>query len=591
MTSETRGCLIEFNDINYSVQTEDPHAKRSLFKKTKVTKEIIKGVTGRVEAGQTLAIMGASGAGKTTLLNILAGRITGEGLKGDIKFDGKTLTPKEISGIVGFVMQNDIFIEFLTVQETLNFAARMKIKGDKTERDRRIDNLIHELRLEATRNTLVGGQFKKGISGGEKKRLNIAFELISDPPVIFLDEPTSGLDSYTSFLVVKLMGKIAKEVQKTVIYTIHQPSSDIFRMFDQLLLIYRGKLIYQGNSSESVGYFANQLNLPCKNDSNPSDHFMYIMQVTHPTVEKELIGKYDQLIAPRYDRILKEQVHPAEPTFTLKSFSPLWIQFTALFWRGSLIAKRNPLLTVVRVAQLLIMGFFFCSIYFRLNNDPNNQDQTAVFNKNGSLFFMTAFNFIPAMMGVLVAFPMQRAVFLKEYSGRFYSTLPYYMSKVLIEIPLSVIFPVAWTCAIYYIVNYNNPFVNLVKMCVVAVLLTFASMCLGLTIGAAFNSIDSALNITPLIFFPLMLFSGFYVNSDSIPAWTAWIEYISPFRYALEALVFNEYEGRGFSPNPIDTFGFDLGYSTSVLLLLAIGGFCMIMGYFMLLFKARTINN
>lgn len=591
MTSETRGCLIEFEDIDYSVSTTDPKAKGGMFKKEKTTKQIIKGVTGRVEAGQTLAIMGASGAGKTTLLNILAGRITGEGLKGDIKFDGKKLSPKEISGIVGFVMQNDIFIEFLTVYETLTFAARMKIKGDKTERDRRIDGLIHELRLEATRNTLVGGQFKKGISGGEKKRLNIAFELISDPPVIFLDEPTSGLDSYTSYLVVKLMGKIAKEVKKTVIYTIHQPSSEIFRMFDQLLLIYRGKLIYQGNSSESVGYFANQLNLPCKNDSNPSDHFMYIMQVFHPKVEHELISKYDQLIAPKYSKMFKDQEHPDEPTFTLKNFSPVWVQFSALFWRGALISKRNPLLTFVKVMQVLVMAFFFCSVYFRLDNDPNSSDQTPVFNKNGSLFFMTVFNFIPSMMGLLVAFPMQRAVFLKEYSGRFYSTLPYYMSKVIVELPLTIFFPVLWTCIIYYIVNYNTPFLALVKMCIVAALTAYASMCLGLMIGAGFTSIDSALNIAPLIFFPLMLFSGFYVNSDSIPAWTSWIEYISPFRYALEALTYNEYGGRGFYPNPIETFGFDLGYTISALLLLAIGVVLMIMGYFMLLFRARTINN
>lgn len=590
MTSETKGCLIEFVDIKYEVTIQDPKAK-GLCNKKKITKEIIKGVTGRVEAGQALAIMGASGAGKTTLLNILAGRITGGGLSGDIKFDGKKLSPEEISRIVGFVMQSDIFIEFLTVEETLNFAARMKIKGNTEERKRRVDDLIHELRLENARSTLIGGQFKKGISGGEKKRVNIAFELISDPPVIFLDEPTSGLDSYTSFLVIKMMGKIAQEVKKTVIYTIHQPSSDIFRMFDQLLLIYRGKLIYQGNSSSSVKYFAEQLKLPCKNDSNPSDHFMYIMQVNHPTVESELIGKYNSLIAPQYDSMIKNQQHPAEPTFELKSFSPLWVQFASLFWRQAIIVKRNPLLTVVRIAQLVIMAFFFCSIYFQLDNDPNNKDQKPVFNKNGSLFFMTAFHFIPAMMGLLVSFPLQRAVFLKEYSGRFYSTLPYFMSKVMIEIPVAIIYPVIWTCIIYYIINYTHPFVNLVKMCVVAILLTFTSQSLGLAIGASFNSIDAALNITPLIFFPLMLFSGFYVNSDSIPAWTSWIEYISPFRYALEALVYNEYEGRGFYPDPIETFGFTFGYTTSVLLLLAIGVVLMFLGYFMLLFRARTINN
>ena len=167
-------------------------------------------------------------------------------------------------------MQNDIFIEFLTVQETMDFAAKLKIKGSPEVKRAKIDQLFYDLNLEKTKNTLVGGQFKKGISGGEKKRLNIAYELISDPPVIFLDEPTSGLDSYTSYIVVKLMGKIAREVQKTVIYTIHQPSSEIFAMFDQLLLLYKGKAIFQGNSSDSVQYFDKVLNLPVPQNSNPS---------------------------------------------------------------------------------------------------------------------------------------------------------------------------------------------------------------------------------------------------------------------------------------------------------------------------------
>lgn len=589
--AETSGCLIEFDNLRYTVTSPDDNAPKSSFfscKKPTVKKEIIKGVTGRVVPGQTLAIMGASGAGKTTLLNILAGRIQGEGLEGSIKFDGKTLSPKEISSIVGFVMQNDIFIEFMTVEETLQFAAKLKVKGGQQERQARIDKLVSDLKLENARHTLVGGQFSKGISGGEKKRLNIAFELISDPPVVFLDEPTSGLDSYTSYLVVTLMGKIAREAKKTIIYTIHQPSSDIFRLFDQLLLIYRGKLIYQGPSADAVKYFTNTLTLSVKTDTNPADRFMYIMQVTHPEVENKLIGEYNQKIEP----VIRSQLSKSEvenANFKLKSFSPLFTQFAALFNRSLLITKRNPLLTAVKVIQAVFMGFFFCSIFFRISDNVN--DIQAQFNKNGSLFFMTAFHFIPAMMALIVSFPMQRAAFLKEYSGRFYSTFPYYMSKVTIELPLSIIFPTLWTCAIYYIVNYNPPFVNLVKMCVVAILMTFASQSLGILIGCAFESIDTALNITPLIFFPFMLFSGFYVNSDSIPAWTSWIEYISPFRYALECLVYNEYEARGYNPNPIESLGFTFGYTKCILLLFAIGMSYLVAGYLALLLKAKTLNN
>jgi ABC-type multidrug transport system ATPase subunit len=137
--------------------------------------------------------------------------------------------------------------------------------------------LISEFKLEGTENTLIGGQFKKGVSGGQRKRVNIALELISDPPVIFLDEPTSGLDSYTSEIVIKKLDELAKKYGKTIIYVIHQPSSDIFKKMDQLMLLYKGKTIYFGDAGQpSVDYFE-RIGFKCDNDTNPSDFFMYIM--------------------------------------------------------------------------------------------------------------------------------------------------------------------------------------------------------------------------------------------------------------------------------------------------------------------------
>jgi ABC-type multidrug transport system ATPase subunit len=584
MLSETKGSVVEFKDLSYQVTFEDKESK--MCKKKMQTKQIIRGVSGAVNPGQCLAIMGPSGAGKTTLLNLLAGRIQGQGVTGDIRFDGKVLTAIEIASIVGFVMQNDIFIEFMTIEETLMFAANLKLKGKYEDKMARVNKLIGDLKLEDCRNTLVGGQFIKGISGGEKKRLNIAFELISDPPIIYLDEPTSGLDSYTSFIVVKLMNTIAKEVGKTIIYTIHQPSSDIFRMFDQLLLIYRGKLIYQGNANQAVDYFDKQLYLPCPFDSNPSDHFMYTMQSTSPKIEAHLIDTYDRLLAQNYTKLIEPK---KDVQFQIKQFAPKLLQLKATLGRGLLITRRNPMLTLVKISQMIVLGFFYCSIYFQLSSDPS--DTVATFNKNGALFFLTTFHFIPSMMSFIVTFPLQRAVFLKEYSGRFYEVLPYYLSKILVEIPFALVFPIIFTCIIYYIVGFNPEFVRLVKQNVVAVILVFCSQMLGVLIGCSFDSIDVALNITPLIFMPLMLFGGFFVNSDSIPKWMTWLEYASPFRYSLEALVRNEFEDTNYLPNPIDSFGYSLDYTTVVLILLGMGIVLGIFGYIALRLRARNLNN
>ena len=135
------------------------------------------------------------------------------------------------------------------------FAANLRYNKTDEQKGRLVDQIIKDMKLESCRNTIVGGMIKKGISGGEKKRVNIGFELISDPQVLFLDEPTSGLDSYTSWLIITLLQKLARRDMKTIIYTIHQPNSEIFQMFDVLMLLMNGKIIFHGSPLESIKYF------------------------------------------------------------------------------------------------------------------------------------------------------------------------------------------------------------------------------------------------------------------------------------------------------------------------------------------------
>lgn len=145
----------------------------------------------------------------------------------------------------------------------------------------------------------------KGVSGGERKRTSIAFELISDPAVIILDEPTSGLDSLTSFIIVQDLRNLAKEQRKTVVMTIHQPNSDIFELFDRLTLMVEGRIIYQGNPREAVDYFGREFGLYCLEFFNPSDYFMSKMH--YESVENRdryplYFSKYEKLIAPRVEK-------------------------------------------------------------------------------------------------------------------------------------------------------------------------------------------------------------------------------------------------------------------------------------------------
>ena len=171
----------------------------------------------------------------------------------------------------------------MSVKECLTFAARLKLKGTNEEKMARVDEILEELRLTKAQNTKIGGPLVKGVSGGERKRTSIGVELITDPKLIFLDEPTTGLDSFTATSVTETLKELTKK-GRTIVQTIHQPNSDIFEMFDRLMLLARGKIIYFNEARLAVDYFAS-INYKCPELSNPADYFMAIMSIE--TIEAE----------------------------------------------------------------------------------------------------------------------------------------------------------------------------------------------------------------------------------------------------------------------------------------------------------------
>lgn len=184
----------------------------------------------------------------------------------------------KISGFAtftGYVQQDDILFQTMTVRECLEFAAKLKLKMSYEEKIKTVDNLIQDLGIEKCQNTKIGGPLIKGVSGGERKRTSIGVELITDPMLLFLDEPTTGLDSFTATSVCDLLKRLAKS-GRTIITTIHQPNSDIFENFDKLMLLAQGKTIYFNEANKAVEYFAS-IDRPCPQLSNPADHFMSIM--------------------------------------------------------------------------------------------------------------------------------------------------------------------------------------------------------------------------------------------------------------------------------------------------------------------------
>ena len=274
---------------NITITAQPPKGRCKPKNALTAPKLIIRGVSGTVKPGQFLAIIGASGAGKTTLLNFLSGREISQNLEkeGLITVNGQRKEDiRNFSAMSAYVQQDDILFQTMTVKECLEFAAKLKLDGTDGQKQARVSKLIQDLRLKNCENTRIGGPLVKGVSGGERKRTSIGVELITDPSLIFLDEPTTGLDSFTATSVMEILGDLAKKEGRTVISTIHQPNSDIYEMFDRLMLLARGKIIYFNEASLAVNYFAG-IGEPCPELSNPADFFMTMMSIESIELDKQ----------------------------------------------------------------------------------------------------------------------------------------------------------------------------------------------------------------------------------------------------------------------------------------------------------------
>jgi len=259
-------------------------------------------ITGSIKTGEALAIIGGSGAGKTTFLNFLSKKIETSNLiySGRVTLNDfeiidsinkrknslnnpnitdqiskqKTYKDTDLETISAYVMQDDILEATMTPKEILLFSAKLKLNLPNNQIEERVFNMISKLNLERCLNTPVGNNLMRGVSGGERKRTSIGVELISDPKIIFLDEPTTGLDSYNAFEAVNLICNLAKKEGKIIIFTIHQPSSEIFSLLDKILILADGKNVYFGPSQNSINFFTNELKMDFPINYNPFEFFI-----------------------------------------------------------------------------------------------------------------------------------------------------------------------------------------------------------------------------------------------------------------------------------------------------------------------------
>jgi ABC-type multidrug transport system ATPase subunit/ABC-type multidrug transport system permease subunit len=555
-----------------------------------VPKTIIDNVSGYAQSGECLAIIGGSGAGKSTLLNLISDKFVKEknfDQEGEVFLGTKKMDFSVYKKQIGFVMQADYFLENLTVREYFKFAVDLKKSHlNNKEKENEVNELLRILKLEKAADTIVGGNLRKGISGGEKKRLNIGFELLSDPNILFLDEPTSGLDSYTSYVIVKLLKKLAREKNMIIVYTIHQPSTDIFILFDNLLILNEGKNVYFGKAEKVLDYFK-EIGYQCPDDQNPMDYYIDLVKKSSPETLDILYNEFNSSTNPQ---IIDFVQNKKEGEMTkINKYASCCTQFGVLFKRAFFNFIRNKFAIPIRIFQIVFIAVLFILIFNVFPQDVT--DPKATFNRLGGIYLLILNNFISFMQNVLLTFPAERVVYAKEYNSGLYGVTPYYFSKILIELPFVMILPWLFIGIIYYVVKFNSDIERffLLGGCIVCICL-LGNMW-GIFLGAAIPNPKLALQFAPLVFVPFLLFSGYTTNTSNIGDYLKWLEYISPFRYGFEWAVWNEFDGTDFNPNPIQTLNFTLGIKNCFFIMAGYIVFMIFLCLLVLKLNTRVVKN
>ena len=238
-------------------------------------RQILFGIQGTAQPGQITAIMGASGAGKTSFLDILARKNKRGVVEGQFYVNGEKVIDSEYRSVIGFVDQDDTMLSTLTVHETILTSALLRLPRDMgiSAKEQRVTEVEKQLGIFHIKDQLIGSEEGRGISGGERRRVSIACELVTSPSILFLDEPTSGLDAYNAFNVVESLVTLARTYNRTIMFTIHQPRSNIVALFDQLILLAKGRVVYSGAFASCQHYF-DQLGYTCPPGFNIADYLV-----------------------------------------------------------------------------------------------------------------------------------------------------------------------------------------------------------------------------------------------------------------------------------------------------------------------------
>ncbi|KAK1971849.1 ABC transporter [Colletotrichum sublineola] len=433
-------------------------------RETKQPKSIVHQVDGLVEAGEICALMGPSGCGKTTLLNVLADRPTNAAsVGGAVLVNGAKASRADFRRISRFVEQEDALIGSLTVRETLLFTSRLASSSlPARERAARVDGLLAAFGLDDQADALIGTPLRKGISGGQKRRVGVASQLITGPRILFLDEPTSGLDSAASFEVVSYLSKVAKRNNLIVIASIHQPSTSTFNLFDKLLLLSGGKTHYFGPVDGVVPHYE-ALGMPIPLQVNPAEHLLelvntdFVRDKHQATTRLEAMqAAWDASPAAGDLRVvladIEERRRNSSGSVVVGEAEPrpgMAGLVATLLHRGFVKSRRDVVAYGVRLAMYAGLALMMGTVWARLP-----AEQASIIPLTNAIFFGGAFMSFMAVAYV-PAFLEDRGQYVKERRNGLCGPAALLTANFLLGLPYLFLFALAFSAVSYWLSNFR----------------------------------------------------------------------------------------------------------------------------------------
>eukprot|EP01018_Ginkgo_biloba_P004785 Gb_21000 [translate_table: standard] len=570
-------------------------------------KTLLQGLTGYAQPGKVLAIMGPSGSGKSTLLDTLAGRLSASTRQtGDILVNGRR---QRLSyGTSAYVTQDDMLMSTLTVGEAVFYSAQLQLPDSmpKAEKRERAEMTIREMGLQESVNTTIGGWRTKGISGGEKRRVSIAMEILTRPKLLFLDEPTSGLDSAAAYHVVKRLSSLAREDGRTVIASIHQPSSEVFELFHNLYLLCCGKTVYFGEASAANQFFAEN-GFPCPSLRNPSDHYLRIINsdferdieegpygeghMTTSEVIDLLVRSYQSSETAKavLNTVNEISTREGRPLATKGSQASFIMQSYVLTKRSFVNMYRDLGYYWLRFAIYIALCLCVGTIYYNVG-----QDYGSIQARGAMLMFVAAFLTFMAIGG-FPSFVEDMKIFGRERLNGHYGVGAFVVANTLSSIPYLMLISLIPGAIAYFLVNLHSGFdhfiffvlvlfacMTLVESLMMIVASIVPDFLMGIITGAGIQGV-------------MMLNGGFFRLPNDLPKpfWRYPMYYIAFHKYANQGFYKNDFEGLNFGSKEVggtsisgdeilrETWQVEMGYSKWVDLLI-LGG--MVIVYRLLFF-------